>query len=319
MIVLVICALNEGKIISSLIERSKPYVSQVIVVDSKSNDDTASRARESGAEVVEAPSRRYRDAVATGMRKALDYPAKTIVIISADFHYDASIIRIIAQPVMDGVAPIATSSKDNLWAFSPEISKELLNDLNMFKKAKEIKGFLRKSISVAEIPFIIDIWEPGSSTEHQITPPHYLRHFISLLNSTYMFSFVFRGPYFWRRRVDEYAVEVLTRSKSTTELNRRRIKIQQKIAQTEANATIYKTFMQFLPPAVFSFVVSSTILAPLAGYQIGLLSLAGFVLISASIFAVSCLSFSRYNETLYRYKHFLDALDAKIRESHPKP
>jgi glycosyltransferase involved in cell wall biosynthesis len=78
----VIPAYNEEKSIQSVIrDFSKPYVSEIIVVDNNSTDKTAELARKSGAKVVTETNQGYGFALQRGMREA---KGDIIILTEAD-------------------------------------------------------------------------------------------------------------------------------------------------------------------------------------------------------------------------------------------
>jgi glycosyltransferase involved in cell wall biosynthesis len=87
-IVALIPAHNEAPRIAAVIARTREFL-PVIVVDDGSSDDTADRARDAGAEVVEQrPNQGKGMALRTGFRRALDDGAEAILTLDGDGQHD---------------------------------------------------------------------------------------------------------------------------------------------------------------------------------------------------------------------------------------
>ena len=81
----VIPAYGEEKHIGDVVRRTRQQLDHVLVVDDGSNDQTASRAREAGAEVIVHPQNRGKgEAIKTGLRHWLDRQFTYVVILDAD-------------------------------------------------------------------------------------------------------------------------------------------------------------------------------------------------------------------------------------------
>jgi glycosyltransferase involved in cell wall biosynthesis len=81
----VIPAYGEEKHIGDVVRRTRQQLDHVLVVDDGSNDRTAARAREAGAEVIVHPQNRGKgEAIKTGLRHWLDRQFTYVVILDAD-------------------------------------------------------------------------------------------------------------------------------------------------------------------------------------------------------------------------------------------
>ena len=81
----VIPAYGEEKHIGDVVRRTRQQLDHVLVVDDGSNDHTAARAREAGAEVIVHPQNRGKgEAIKTGLRHWLDRQFTYVVILDAD-------------------------------------------------------------------------------------------------------------------------------------------------------------------------------------------------------------------------------------------
>src|SRR5207237_4454235 len=75
----------EEKHIGDVVRRTRQQLDHVLVVDDGSNDQTAARAREAGAEVIVHPQNRGKgEAIKTGLRHWLDRQFTYVVILDAD-------------------------------------------------------------------------------------------------------------------------------------------------------------------------------------------------------------------------------------------
>lgn len=81
----VIPAYGEEKHIGDVVRRTRQQLDHVLVVDDGSNDQTAARAREAGAEVIVHPQNRGKgEAIKTGLRHWLDRQFTWAFILDAD-------------------------------------------------------------------------------------------------------------------------------------------------------------------------------------------------------------------------------------------
>jgi glycosyltransferase involved in cell wall biosynthesis len=81
----VIPAYREEKHIGDVVCRTRSQLDRVLVVDDGSDDETETRARESGAEVVVHPQNRGKgEAIKTGLRHWMDRELQFVVILDAD-------------------------------------------------------------------------------------------------------------------------------------------------------------------------------------------------------------------------------------------
>jgi len=94
----IIPAYHEEKHIGNVVRRTRQQLDHVLVVDDGSNDQTAQRAREAGAEViVHSQNRGKGEAIKTGLRHWLDRQFTHVVVLDADGqHLPEEIDRFIA-------------------------------------------------------------------------------------------------------------------------------------------------------------------------------------------------------------------------------
>ena len=94
----IIPAYREEKHIGDVVRRTRQQLDHVLVVDDGSNDQTAQRAREAGAEViVHSQNRGKGEAIKTGLRHWLDRQFTHVIVLDADGqHLPEEIDRFIA-------------------------------------------------------------------------------------------------------------------------------------------------------------------------------------------------------------------------------
>lgn len=111
-IICVIPAYNEEETISDVINKVKPLVSEVVVVDDGSSDDTGKLARAKGVKVLSHFLNRGQGAaLATGNQYALREGAEIIVHFDADGQFLAEEIKDIISPIIKGEADIVFGSR----------------------------------------------------------------------------------------------------------------------------------------------------------------------------------------------------------------
>jgi len=107
-IVCIVATLNEAATIGDVVRQAKPYVHQVVVVDGFSQDETCSRARHAGSEIL------YQKGKGKGMalRTAFDrVEAEIYVTIDGDATYNAEEMDDLIQPILDGEADMVIESR----------------------------------------------------------------------------------------------------------------------------------------------------------------------------------------------------------------
>ena len=88
-ICVVVPAFNESENIGKLVKELFSYVSEVIVVDDGSTDDTSGRARDAGAAVLRLPQNRGKGAaLRTGFKHALETGCDGLITMDADGQHD---------------------------------------------------------------------------------------------------------------------------------------------------------------------------------------------------------------------------------------
>jgi len=95
-----------GRVLSDL---PSDFVTEVLVVDSNSNDGTAEIARKMGARVVEEPRRGYGRACLTGLGSAS--APDVLVFLDGDYSDRPSELPILLAPIINGNADITVGSR----------------------------------------------------------------------------------------------------------------------------------------------------------------------------------------------------------------
>ncbi|RAJ05069.1 phosphoserine phosphatase SerB [Chitinophaga skermanii] len=130
MISVIIPALNEAKTIRQVIQHVKrtPQVSEIIVVDDQSMDDTVSHALDEGVRVITSPQRGKGGSMREGLMIANN---DIIIYIDADIaNYPADMLLRLASPIMDDEADFVKSYFDRQAGRVTElVAKPLLSIL----------------------------------------------------------------------------------------------------------------------------------------------------------------------------------------------
>lgn len=111
-IICIIPAFNEGKTIGEVIRRVKPLVSEIVVVDDCSSDDTFAISRAENAAALRHPVNRGQGAsLQTGMDYALTQDADILVHFDADGQFLAEEIKDVVAPIIAGEADVVFGSR----------------------------------------------------------------------------------------------------------------------------------------------------------------------------------------------------------------
>jgi len=108
----VIPALNEATRIGAVVRVVRPYVSEVLVIDDGSTDNTAQAAETEGAMVIRHMLNRGQGAsLKTGTHAALAHGADVIVHMDADGQHDPTVIPALADPIIRDEADVVFGSR----------------------------------------------------------------------------------------------------------------------------------------------------------------------------------------------------------------
>lgn len=108
----IVPAFNEGENITKTIKEVKKYVSNVVVVDDCSSDDTYNKAKTSGVFVLRHMINRGQGAaLQTGNEFAMQKGAEVVIHFDADGQFLASEIEDILTPIKNGEADIVFGSR----------------------------------------------------------------------------------------------------------------------------------------------------------------------------------------------------------------
>jgi glycosyltransferase involved in cell wall biosynthesis len=110
MITAVIPAHNEAGRIVQTLDKVKPFVDEIIVIDDASQDDTASLARKQGATVFTlSRNSGYITAIKYGFKKAA---GDIVVTLDADGEFSADDIPELVKPIISGDADMVQGHRD---------------------------------------------------------------------------------------------------------------------------------------------------------------------------------------------------------------
>ena len=108
----VIPAYQEAAAVGAVVRAVKPYVSQVVVVDDGSSDQTSVQARAAGAQVLRHwVNRGYGAALTTGTNYALAQGAEAVVHFDADGQFEVSDIPRLVAALKLGSPSVALGSR----------------------------------------------------------------------------------------------------------------------------------------------------------------------------------------------------------------
>ncbi|MBI2485303.1 glycosyltransferase family 2 protein [Candidatus Uhrbacteria bacterium] len=121
-IIAVIPAYNEASMVGSVVRAALPFVSEVVVIDDGSKDETAKRAKEAGACVyAHIMNRGLGATLATGISAALKRGADILITLDADGQHDPSeiphFIRAIEEKHVDAVIGSRLLQKSGMPAY----------------------------------------------------------------------------------------------------------------------------------------------------------------------------------------------------------
>ena len=115
----VIPAYNEENRIATVIEKTKPFADEVLVVDDQSTDNTARVAKEAGATVITNSGQAgYIGAIKTGFSRA---NSEIVVTLDADREHDPKDIPKLVKPVENGKADVVLGKREEIARPSEKI------------------------------------------------------------------------------------------------------------------------------------------------------------------------------------------------------
>lgn len=132
----IIPAYNEAKHIDEVINRVRPFVDEIVVVDDHSQDETAQLARQAGVTVLSHPINRGQGAaLQTGNDYALLAGADIIIHFDADNQFQAEEIPELVKPIASGQAEAVLGSRfmgkeSNLPALKRQVIMPLARLIN---------------------------------------------------------------------------------------------------------------------------------------------------------------------------------------------
>lgn len=106
----VIPAFNEASRIIDTLNKVKPFVDEIIVVDDGSTDRTADIARQHGSKVlIQTKNKGYIDAIKYGFKEA---SGEIVITLDADGEFSANEIPKLVKPIVDGRADMVQGCRD---------------------------------------------------------------------------------------------------------------------------------------------------------------------------------------------------------------
>lgn len=107
-VTVVILARDEERTIGEVIQSARPFCHEVIVMDGRSADRTAERAKSAGARVVTDPGLGKGAAIRMSLNEC---STDVVVFMDADGSHDAGDIPRLVAPLVDGSADLAVGSR----------------------------------------------------------------------------------------------------------------------------------------------------------------------------------------------------------------
>ena len=111
-ILVCIPAYNAESTIFKAVKQCQKFADLVLVINDGSSDNTASLAKDAGADVINHKQNRgYGSAIKTGLTEGLKRNAKVTITFDADLQHDENDIPKIVQPIIDNTADIVIGSR----------------------------------------------------------------------------------------------------------------------------------------------------------------------------------------------------------------
>ena len=124
----IIPAFHEEKHVGEVVRRTRQFLTDVLVVDDGSTDQTSQKAREAGAEVIVHPQNRGKgETIKTGLHHWYDRGSRLVVILDADGqHLPEEIDRFIAAADRDANSKFFIGNRMNDLARMPAV-RQMVN------------------------------------------------------------------------------------------------------------------------------------------------------------------------------------------------
>jgi len=126
MITAIIPAYNEARRIKLVLEQTKNFVNEIIVVDDNSQDDTAEIAKKYGKVIRNERKRGYIYSIKKGFKEAKN---EIIVTIDGDGEHDPTDIPRLVKPIIDDEADLVLGGREKI----PRPSERIINFLTNFR------------------------------------------------------------------------------------------------------------------------------------------------------------------------------------------
>lgn len=127
-VVAIIPAYNEAASIYGVVEETRKYVDDVVVVDDGSGDNTSAVAEQAGARTLRQPRNMGKGkALQAGMDHAVLSEYDAAIFLDADGQHDPTSIPSLRDPLDRGVADMAVGSRKAEWATRMPLPNRLTN------------------------------------------------------------------------------------------------------------------------------------------------------------------------------------------------
>jgi glycosyltransferase involved in cell wall biosynthesis len=108
-----IAAYNEASSVGDVVRGTAPHVSTVVVIDDGSTDETAVKAREAGAVVLQHERNLGKGcAVRTGLQYALGQPCSHVLLLDADLQHDPAEIPTLVRQAQQGAGDFVIGERE---------------------------------------------------------------------------------------------------------------------------------------------------------------------------------------------------------------
>ena len=111
----IIPAINEEKSIAKVLKEIPEIVSEVILVDNNSSDNTAEIAKQNGAKVIKESKKGYGYACLKGINELINNPPDILVFLDGDYSDYPNELNDIVKPIIDNKVDFVIGSRIKKW------------------------------------------------------------------------------------------------------------------------------------------------------------------------------------------------------------
>tara|TARA_B110000263_G_C15205598_1_gene462731 strand:+ start:82 stop:777 length:696 start_codon:yes stop_codon:yes gene_type:complete len=111
----IIPAINEEKSIAKVLKEIPEIVSEVILVDNNSSDNTAEIAKQNGAKVIKELKKGYGYACLKGINELINNPPDILVFLDGDYSDYPNELNDIVKPIIDNKVDFVIGSRIKKW------------------------------------------------------------------------------------------------------------------------------------------------------------------------------------------------------------